>query len=69
MTQTEHDKPMIAIWGYPIARWTLASYMLLAAHGILIAATFLDYGLTTDEPPLLNYGKDILLWYRSGFVC
>ena len=47
--------------------WQKAFYLILAIYGLVIFFTLTDYGLTVDEPPLLNYGRDIITWYRSGF--
>ena len=46
--------------------WQALSYALLSTYGLLILFTFPDYGLTIDEPPLLEYGENILQWYLSA---
>lgn len=68
MAQIDDQKTKITLWGYQFERWSFYTYILLSVHGFIVLATFLDYGLTTDEPPLLNYGLDILRWYKSGFT-
>ncbi|MBT3605036.1 MAG: hypothetical protein HN521_18400, partial [Candidatus Latescibacteria bacterium] len=68
MAQIDNQTDTITLWGYSLKRWSFYTYILLSVHGFMILATFLDYGLTTDEPPLLNYGLDILRWYKSGFT-
>ena len=47
--------------------WQKISYLILAIYALVILTTLTDYGLTIDEPPLLNYGRDVLIWYQSGF--
>ena len=68
MAQKDNEIQMITVWGRQYERWVFCSYVLLSVYALIILATFLDYGLTTDEPPLLNYGRDIILWYQSGFT-
>jgi hypothetical protein len=37
-----------------------------ALYALLAAATFLDYGLTFDEPDLAVYGQRLARWYVTG---
>lgn len=50
-----------------LSRWEIAAFAALGTFAILIATTFLDYGLTWDEMEASLNGKDFLRWYRSGF--
>ena len=47
--------------------WRILSYLFLACVLVVIAATFLNYGLTWDEDVHRAYGERILNWYASGF--
>lgn len=68
MIQTENQKNYNLFGRYTCASWAVYSFVLLGVYAIVILMTFLDYGLTVDEPPLLNYGHDIIRWYQSGFT-
>ncbi len=68
MASIDEHQNYITLWGYRVERWAFYSYVLLGVYGGIILTTFLDYGLTVDEPPLLNYGRDIIQWYQSGFT-
>ena len=37
------------------------------SYGLVVLATFRDYGLNGDEYLHIKYGEDILSWYQSGF--
>ena len=39
--------------------------LLLAAYGLVILATFTDYGITTDEGHHVEYGHSVVRWYAS----
>src|SRR5919199_6293072 len=47
--------------------WQGFSYALFACVGLVICATFLDYGLTWDEEMHVNHGYHVLKWYSSFF--
>lgn len=49
-------------------KWTLATAALLAAVAVLVAFTFLDYGVTVDEEHGRDNGRFFLNWYASGFT-
>jgi len=42
-------------------------YLLMFAYVLVIFATFLDYGVTSDEVYHAQYGRDIFRWYTSFF--
>jgi hypothetical protein len=46
-------------------RWLLLSGVLLVALLGLMLATFLDYGMTADEPVQNRYGRRLVRWYAS----
>jgi len=48
-------------------RWAYLAAALLVACSVLVAFTFLDYGVTYDEDWRLTYGKYVVDWYLSGF--
>ncbi len=48
-------------------RWHHASVFLFAIIFVMICTTFLDYGITWDEPARKEYGYRVLLWYTSFF--
>ena len=48
-------------------RWVFLSYGLFLCLGLVILATFLDYGLTYDEEVAKWYGRFILRWYSTLF--
>jgi len=45
--------------------WDAASAALLAVLLALVAATFLDYGITADEGVQHRYGRRIVRWYAT----
>jgi hypothetical protein len=48
-------------------QWQRLSYVWILCVGILMLATFLDYGLTWDEEAQRINGDNILAWYSSWF--
>jgi hypothetical protein len=48
-------------------RWEFLCYGLFFCLGLVILATFLNYGLTCDEEFGKTYGQYILRWYSSFF--
>jgi hypothetical protein len=46
----------------------LASLLLLALLGVLVLATFRDYGITNDEWVQQRYGELIVDYYKTGFA-
>jgi hypothetical protein len=47
--------------------WSFAAAVLFAGLAIVMAATFLDYGITWDEEYQRIYGDIVLRWYTSLF--
>ena len=47
--------------------WLFLSRGLFVCLGLIILATFLDYGLTYDEEVGSWYGRMVLKWYASFF--
>lgn len=47
--------------------WRGLSYALIFSVGILMLATFLDYGLTWDEEVQKMNGDNVIAWYSSWF--
>lgn len=68
MQSLDSDNHFVTLLGYRFERWAFYSFLLLFSYGLVILATFLDYGITVDEPPLYYYGADIIQWYKSGFT-
>ena len=59
--------PNLKTLSHHLTPWQAIFYLILTIYALIILATLTDYGLTVDEPPLLNYGRDIITWYQSGF--
>src|SRR5215831_16845916 len=65
---SEHEGKEIRQLNGPCnSRWAFLSYGLLFCLGVVILATFLDYGLTFDEEFGKTYGEYVLRWYASFF--
>jgi len=47
--------------------WACIAAALLFLCTVVVALTFLDYGVTYDENWRLTYGKYVVDWYLSGF--
>ena len=47
--------------------WRRLSYGLMLVVGLIMLATFLDYGITWDEEVQRIYGDNVLAWYGSFF--
>jgi len=47
--------------------WLFLSRGLFVCLGLIILATFLDYGLTYDEEVSRWYGRMVLRWYSTFF--
>ena len=60
-------RPGIRLFAHTYNPWSFLFYLLLAISLGVVLATFLDYGITIDEPPQVEYGKEIIQWYRSLF--
>ncbi|MCZ6631893.1 MAG: tetratricopeptide repeat protein [bacterium] len=60
-------RPGIRLFAHTYNLWSFLFYLLLAISLGVVLATFLDYGITIDEPPQVEYGKEIIKWYRSLF--
>ena len=50
----------------PKDRYKTLFYALIALYGVLILSTFRQYGITTDEPPLVAYGQAVFDWYLGA---
>jgi hypothetical protein len=48
-------------------QYRYASFVLFTVLLTIIFSTFLDYGITWDEPARKEYGYKVLLWYSSFF--
>jgi len=46
---------------------TQVFWTLIVTVGIVILATFKDYGITADEESHIVYGQSVVKWYTSGF--
>ncbi len=60
-------KKTIQLMGYTLSLWKALFVIVVFILFFLITFTFLDYGITIDEPPHARYGADIVRWYASGF--
>jgi hypothetical protein len=49
------------------ATWRFLSYALILLVGVIMLATFRDYGITFDEETQRVYGDRVLAWYGSLF--
>lgn len=47
--------------------WQALFGLLIAAYGLIIVATYSQYGITSDEHLTVAYGKAVVAWYTSGF--
>lgn len=45
----------------------IAAILVFSLYGIVVLATFEDYGITTDEPLQAEYGEHLVRWYGSLF--
>ncbi|MDA0709421.1 MAG: tetratricopeptide repeat protein [bacterium] len=55
------------LFGRDLDVWQILAGLLFLAYLVCILATFTDYGITIDEPPQADYGKEIVTWYMSFF--
>lgn len=52
-------------WWWRQTVWDRLFWLSLAVAAGIVCATFPDYGITTDEPLHVEYGKRALAWYLS----
>ena len=55
------------LFGREMDIWQVLVCLLILVYLLVIFTTFTEYGITIDEPPQAEYGKEIVTWYLSLF--
>jgi Flp pilus assembly protein TadD len=55
------------LFGREMDIWQVLACILFLVYVSVIFTTFTEYGITIDEPPQAEYGKEIVKWYVSLF--
>ncbi|MDP6179608.1 MAG: hypothetical protein QGG48_06935, partial [Desulfatiglandales bacterium] len=55
------------LFGREMDIWQVLVCVLILIYLSVIFTTFTEYGITIDEPPQAEYGKEIVKWYLSLF--